>query len=462
MNDVRSQVDFSKLSGQMNIHYTHVPNLAVRLSSGARNFSGPALLLNCHLDTTVDGPGASDDALNCAILMQIIKVITETENFSLSNDIIFLFNGAEEDELVSAHAFITQHDWANDVNAFVNLEGTRSGGKELLFQVSPNANGLLLAYINSAPYPFGSIIGQEIYQSGLVPSTTDFSIFTRYRGIPGLDIAFIDEGYVYHTAFDTADRIPDGTIKRAGENILALTVSISSNLEILLNSETSSSVYFDVLGLFMVKYPSWIGSIVNFASILLQLFSVIFDLWCHKKGSNTSQCSKTLVLMVCFLLTCLAIVFSVATSASISQLLKSCNSVLSWYSQPSLLFLLYSIPTIGIFIFILLILPKLILRKVCSYEDPKFIKKYLIHSQSLVLSLICSVALIKRLDSAFIFSLPLFFNFLCWCVEKFLSGNHRCLSLLFFNHIQFLTLAICCYVTQLSLGLRVCGVVDSF
>ena len=51
-------------------------------------------------------------------------------------------------------------------------------------------------YIRSAVHPFGSIVGEEIFQSGVIPSDTDFRIFRDHGRVPGLDIAFISHGHV--------------------------------------------------------------------------------------------------------------------------------------------------------------------------------------------------------------------------------------------------------------------------
>ena len=71
--------------------------------------------MNCHFDSVPMGPGASDDAVSCGVMLEMIRVMLRSPRTSLSNDVIFLFNGAEEIILTGSHGFITQHKWAHEI-----------------------------------------------------------------------------------------------------------------------------------------------------------------------------------------------------------------------------------------------------------------------------------------------------------------------------------------------------------
>jgi hypothetical protein len=172
-----------------------------------------------------------------------------------------------------SHGFITQHKWASECRAFINLEACGSGGREFVFQSGPEHPWLIEAYANAAPHPFASVIGQEIFQSGVIPADTDFRIFRDFGKIPGLDIAYVKNGYIYHTKYDTEDRIPAGSIQRAGDNVLAV-IKYLANSDALTHTDAhnkGSIVFFDLLGLCLVHYPEWLGMLLNLVVVIASI-----------------------------------------------------------------------------------------------------------------------------------------------------------------------------------------------
>lgn len=123
------------LDGLTNV-YRNVQDIVVRVAS--HDSSSHSLLINCHFDSFPDSPGGSDDGAGCTVMLEILDVLSKS-NEHLNNNIIFLFNGAEENLMHGSHGFITQHRWAKEVRAFINLEACGAGGREVLFQSGPNS-----------------------------------------------------------------------------------------------------------------------------------------------------------------------------------------------------------------------------------------------------------------------------------------------------------------------------------
>ena len=67
----------------------------------------------CVLYTDCPGfyKGAADDGAGVAIMLEALRIMSQTPDIILNNAIVFLFNGAEESLQDASHLFITQHPW---------------------------------------------------------------------------------------------------------------------------------------------------------------------------------------------------------------------------------------------------------------------------------------------------------------------------------------------------------------
>ena len=135
-DDIILDIDLQRPSGSFTMdfleglssYYRNVSNVVARVSSKNKYPAKHSILVNAHFDSTFGGPGASDDVVSCATMLEVIRCLTESNaHVELSHSLVFLFNGAEENLLQASHGFITQHPWAKDIRVFVNLEAAGAG-----------------------------------------------------------------------------------------------------------------------------------------------------------------------------------------------------------------------------------------------------------------------------------------------------------------------------------------------
>ncbi|KAJ8297177.1 putative endoplasmic reticulum metallopeptidase 1 [Rhodotorula toruloides] len=225
--------------------YFGISNVIVRLSDGTPASKANAVLVNAHSDSTLPSPGAADDLVGVAVMLEALRVMALGDR-KLTNAAIFLFNGAEESLQDASHLFITQHPLRTSVRAVINLEACGTDGKEIVFQAtSPE----MIQALARTPSPYATIIASEIFQTGLILSDGNLT---------GLDMALVQNSYRYHTMLDTADAIEPGSVQHMGDNVLALLEYLTSPETTMGNSAqptpvlprapTSHTIFFSALG----------------------------------------------------------------------------------------------------------------------------------------------------------------------------------------------------------------------
>nr|CAD7394429.1 unnamed protein product [Timema cristinae] len=289
--------------------------------------------------------GGSDDGLNCAVMLEVLRVISQS-NTPLQHNVIFLFNGAEESPLKASHGFITQHKWAKEIAAFINLEACGAGGKEILFQAGPNHPWLVKLYVESAPHPNALVLAEDIFQSDLIPSDTDFRVFRDFGNIPGLDFAHAMNGYVYHTKYDNMDSIPRGTVQHTGDNLLALVQRLASSAELSDPRQHAAGreVYFNILPKIVVHYSEEAGVFFNLLFIGLSIYTALVNARVIFAG-ETRKAALWQLTLGCGVVGA-GWLHGILTNVMVALILDALNRSMSWYSRPGLIFGLYYCPTL--------------------------------------------------------------------------------------------------------------------
>ena len=87
-----------------------------------------------------------------------------------------------------------------------------------------------------------------------------------------MDLAFIANGYVYHTSRDDLSQITPGSIQRFGDNLHGTIRELDfPNLVSEIDMASSNIIHFDIMGYFMFILPRWVYQMF---SILVILFSI--------------------------------------------------------------------------------------------------------------------------------------------------------------------------------------------
>jgi hypothetical protein len=210
---------------------------------------GRAVLLVAHYDSVPAGPGAADDASGVAAVLEAARALSAVPP---ERDVVLLLDDGEEAGLVGAEAFL-RHPWAAGVGAVVNLEARGTGGPSVLFETAGGGARIADLFAASARRPIVSSLFPAVYR--LLPNDTDLTSLAAL-GVPGANLAFFFGGVRYHTPRDDAAHLDLRSLQHQGENALGLARALASaDPPAYPAGRPRESVFFDLLGLAVVRYP---------------------------------------------------------------------------------------------------------------------------------------------------------------------------------------------------------------
>ena len=169
------------------------------------------LLICVHYDSREGSPGAGDDGLGVASLLETARLLmAEKDNpwFGSFRGAVLLFTDGEELGLVGAEEWVKAHPDLMRCSFVLNFDARGTRGPVILYQSSGQMAMPLMQY-SASPQPVTSSFAGYVYDR--MPNGTDFSVF-REAGMSGLNFAVVDGFENYHMATDTPANVDDDTL----------------------------------------------------------------------------------------------------------------------------------------------------------------------------------------------------------------------------------------------------------
>lgn len=219
--------------------------------------SGKALLMSAHYDSVPVGPGASDDGVGVATLLEVGSILKDRP---LKRPVILLFNEGEELGLIGARAFLAD-PLSRSVDSVLNFEARGVTGPVTMFETSrPNA-AAIEAFARAVRRPFASSLSTDVYH--LLPNDTDVTTYNE-RGWLTLNFAMAGNETRYHSPGDNIAGLDPRSLQHMGNQALAVSSELASGLP----TASGQRIFMDVVGRWFVQMPLPLGLVIFVLLIL--------------------------------------------------------------------------------------------------------------------------------------------------------------------------------------------------
>jgi len=232
-----------------------------------RDRNAPAIALMAHYDSVPGSPGAADDAIGVATVLETVRAIKARG--LPARDVMVVITDGEEAGLLGANHFFRRDPLAKRIGLVINAEARGSTGRVNMFQTSPKNGDLVEMFARTARSPSSSSLSVLIYEK--MPNDTDLTESLK-AGISGLNYAIIGRQFDYHSPTSTPANLERGSLQDMGTQVLA--AAAETAFAARLPGRSPTVVYSNLFGDMVVAYPVWFGWIILAAIAVLLLFAV--------------------------------------------------------------------------------------------------------------------------------------------------------------------------------------------
>jgi hypothetical protein len=238
---------------------------------------GKHLLLVSHYDSTPAGPGASDDGIGVAAMLETAFLL---RNEKLNRPVTFLINEGEETGLIGARSFLEGDPVAGRVDSLINLESRGVTGPAIMFETSRPNGAAVSAFARSSSRPVANSMTTDFYR--LIPNSTDVAVFEE-KDWTILNFAVIGNETRYHSPGDDLAALDPRSVGHMGSQALATARTLAAGEP----EAAGNRLYADIAGRFLVDFPAPIGF------VLLGLLVLTFLWLCRRRPGGIARSAAT-------------------------------------------------------------------------------------------------------------------------------------------------------------------------
>jgi hypothetical protein len=174
-----------------------------------------AIAVVAHYDTAPLSPGAGDDGMGVATVLEALRALTA--GAPLRNDLIVALLDGEAVGVSGARAWIEEDPRATDVHVVVSLDFRGASGPVVASVHGPLAGGLTRMLASSGTRPFASSLATSLAQAR--PSLARPFV---ERGASVVELSTLEDASRRGGSDDAPERASEETLQHAGAHLMAL------------------------------------------------------------------------------------------------------------------------------------------------------------------------------------------------------------------------------------------------